>query len=111
MKSIVVEFVEKMKKRWGVESLGGLLLVLFIFSIAGMSTLYVRNFVFDWFGIGPATPVWLEVIAWALVVFPAYQLLFLFFGFITGQFQFVWNFEKKNLNRIKKLFIGTEKDA
>ncbi|MEL7833663.1 DUF6787 family protein [Fodinibius sp. N2] len=94
-----------MKKRWGVESFGGLLLILFIFSITGMSTLYVRKLVFGWINIGPATPLWLEIIAWALIVFPAYQLLFLFFGFITGQFQFVWNFEKKSLKRIKNLFV------
>lgn len=102
------EFIEKMKKRWGVESFGGLLLILFIFAITGMTTLYVRQLVFGWIGIGPATPLWIEIIAWALVVFPAYQLLFLFFGLITGQFQFVWNFEKKSLGRIKNLFTSNK---
>lgn len=111
MRLAVGEFIEKMKKRWGVETFGGLLLILFIFSITGISTLYVRDIVFDWIGIGPATPFWLEIIAWILFVFPAYQLLFLFFGFITGQFQFVWNFEKKSLNRIKGLFVNTEKEG
>lgn len=111
MRVIVGEFIEKMKKRWGVETFGGLLLILLIFSVTGMSTLYVRKIVFDWIGIGPATPLWMEIIAWILVVFPAYQLLFLFFGFITGQFQFVWNFEKKSLNRIKGLFVNTENEA
>ncbi|WP_441000964.1 DUF6787 family protein [Fodinibius sp. SL11] len=105
------EFIEKMKKRWGVETFGGLLLILFIFSITGMSALYVRKVAFNWIGIGPETPLWLEVIAWALIVFPSYQLLFLFFGFITGQFQFVWNFEKKSLKRIKGLFTNKEKEA
>lgn len=111
MRVILGEMIEKMKKRWGVETFGGLLLILFIFAVTGISTLYVRNIIFDWIGIGPATPLWLEVIAWILIVFPAYQLLFLFFGFITGQFQFVWNFEKKSLNRIKRLFVKTDQES
>lgn len=102
------EIIEKMKKRWGVESFGGLLLILFIFAITGITTLYVRKLAFDWIGIGPTTPLWLELVAWILIVFPSYQLLFLLFGFVMGQFEFVWNFEKKSLNRIKNLFTSSK---
>ena len=108
MRIIVGEFIEKMKKRWGVESFGGLLLILFIFAITGITTLYVRELVFGWIGIGSATPLWLELIAWIIIVFPSYQLLFLFFGFAMGQFEFVWEFEKKSLNRIKNLFTSNK---
>ncbi len=98
--------IENLKKRWGVESFGGLLLILFIFAITGITTLYVRKLVFGWIGIGSATPLWIEIILWLLIVFPAYQILFLLFGFLMGQFEFVWNFEKKSLNRIKNLFVS-----
>lgn len=106
MRIIVGEMIEKMKKRWGVESFGGLLLILFIFAITGITTLYVRKIVFEWVGIDAATPLWIELIGWVIIVFPAYQMLFLLFGFILGQFEFVWNFEKKSLHRIKSLFMG-----
>lgn len=96
--------IDKLKERWGVESLGGLLLILFIFSITGMTALYVRKVVFGWLGITADTPYWISVLAWAAVVFPSYQILFLAYGFIFGQFEFVWNFEKKSLSRIKNLF-------
>ena len=101
--------IEKLMQRWGVETYGGLLLILFIFSITGMSALYVRKFVFGWVGIDAETPFWIEVIAWAVVVFPSYQLLFLLYGFLLGQFDFVWSFEKKSLGRIKSLFIRGKK--
>ena len=103
------KLIEKLMQRWGVESYGGLLLILFIFSITGMSALYVRELVFGWIGIGAETPIWIEIIAWAVVVFPSYQLLFLLYGFLLGQFDFVWSFEKKSLGRIKSLFIRGEK--
>lgn len=99
------ELIEKMKERWGVETFGGLLLILFIFAITGMTALYVRKVAFGWLGINAETPLWIELIAWILIVFPAYQMLFLIYGFILGQFEFVWNFEKKSLRRIKNLFV------
>lgn len=103
------ELIEKLMKRWGVESYGGLVLILFIFSITGLTALYVRKYVFGWLGLNAETPLWIEIIAWALVIFPAYQVLFLLYGFILGQFEFVWNFEKKSLHRIKSLFVRREK--
>lgn len=99
------EFIEKMKKRWGVQTFSGLLLILFIFAITGISALVVRKFVFGWLGISADTPLWAEILAWILVVFPSYQVLFLLYGFILGQFEFVWNFERKSLQRIKDLFV------
>lgn len=105
------ELIEKLKERWGVETFGGLLLILFIFAITGMTTLYVRKFAFDLLGIGAETPFWVEIVAWILIVFPAYQLLFLGYGFILGQFEFVWNFEKKSLHRIKSLFVSKPRSS
>jgi len=105
MRKHMGKLLEKMKERWGVDSLGGVLLILFIFSITGMTALYVRELVFGWLGFNEETPFWLELVAWILVVFPSYQLLFLLYGFVLGQFEFVWNFEKKSLRRIKSLFV------
>lgn len=99
------ELIDKLMKRWGVETIGGLLLILFIFAITGMTTLYVRKLVFGWLGLTAETPLGIEILAWVLVVFPSYQILFLLYGFILGQFEFVWNFEKKSLHRIKNLFV------
>jgi uncharacterized BrkB/YihY/UPF0761 family membrane protein len=100
------ELIEKLKKRWGVETFGGFLLILFIFSITGMTTLYVRKLSFGWLGFTEETPLWIEIVAWIFVVFPSYQILFLLYGFLLGQFEFVWNFEKKSLHRIKSLFVN-----
>lgn len=101
------KLIEKLKQRWGVESFGGLLLILFIFSITGMTALYIRKFAFHWLGIDEETPLWIESIVWILVVFPSYQILFLLYGFLLGQFEFVWNFEKKNLHRLKSIFSSS----
>lgn len=100
----MTQLYEKLKERWQADSLWQVLLILFIFSISGMSVLYVRVFFFDWMGIDAATPFWLKSVLWLVVVFPSYQALFLFYGFILGQFEFVWNFEKKSFSRLGRLF-------
>lgn len=100
------ELIKKMMDRWGVESFGGFLLILFIFAITGITTLYVRKFLFGWMGLTEATPLWIEILAWIFIVFPSYQVLFLLYGFLLGQFEFVWNFEKKSARRIKSLFVS-----
>lgn len=96
--------MQKLKKRWGVESPWQILLILFIFSITGLSALYVRKFFFAIFGIGAQTPVWGKILLWVLTVVPSYQVLFLTYGFLLGQFEFVWEFEKNSVRRIKSLF-------
>lgn len=99
------DLLDKLKERWGVHTYGQLALILFIFAITGMTTLVVRKFAFELIGITETTSYWLKIVAWIMVVFPSYQLLFLFYGLILGQFEFVWRFEKKSLGRIKSLFV------
>ena len=98
-------FLEKLKDRWEVDHFWQVALILFIFSITGMTTLVVRKYVFELLGFSASTPFWEQAITWVLVVFPSYQILFLLYGFLLGQFDFVWRFEKKNLHKLKKLFI------
>ncbi len=106
----MAELIEKLKTRWGIETHWQLVLILFIFAITGISTLYARKFFFHLLGITAGTDAWIRTLAWIVVVFPAYQVLFLFYGFILGQFEFVWRFEKKSLKRIKSLFGGAAED-
>ncbi|SMO76407.1 DUF6787 family protein [Fodinibius sediminis] len=96
------KLLDHLKNRWGLTDSGQVALILFIFSISGMSVLYIRRFVFNLLGFGKYTPFWEEAAAWLLVVVPSYQILLLLYGTILGQFEFVWHFEKKNFSRLKK---------
>lgn len=98
------DIIEKLKERWGVENLWQVLLILFIFSITGMTALYVKKIFFGLFGFTDQTSFWIKTGTWILTVIPAYQGLFLFYGFIFGQFEFVWRFEKESFRKIKEIF-------
>ncbi|MTI88397.1 MAG: prolipoprotein diacylglyceryl transferase [Balneolaceae bacterium] len=111
MNNTISNIIEKLKKRWNVDSLWQILTILFIFTISGMSVLYVRKFAFSVLGFTDTTPIWEKTIVWILVVFPSYQVLFLFYGFIFGQFDFAWEFEKNSMRRIKRVFVRKSADG
>ncbi len=104
----MTKLFEKLKERWGLKSFWHVVLILFIFSITGITTLYVREFLFGILGITSETGTMIRVMAWLFVVFPSYQALFLLYGFVLGQFEFVWRFEKKSLARIRSLFVRSD---
>lgn len=99
--------LEILKERWKVENLWQVVLILFIFSITGISALFMKELLFGWMGVGPQTPFLVKSLLWLVTVVPVYQVLFLAYGFLLGQFSFVWNFEKESLRKVKKLFAGT----
>lgn len=104
----MADFIEKLKKRWGVESYAQVALILFIFAVTGFTTLYAKELLYGILGISEQTSTWLKLGVWLGLVLPGYQLIFLFYGFLFGQFDFVWRFEKKSFNRIKSLFVRSD---
>ncbi|HMB97418.1 MAG TPA: DUF6787 family protein [Balneolaceae bacterium] len=97
--------VKKLMNRWEVETVWQVAVILLIFAITGMSALFVKQLAFGWIGIVDSTPWWIRVSCWFAFVLPSYQVLFLFYGFLLGQFDFVWRFEKNSFNRIKNLIL------
>lgn len=90
--------MEKLKKRWGITSNFQLVIIFIVFAFTGSSSVYVTSPIFDYFEITKSNfNVFVYYILKIILVFPVYQILLLFFGFIFGQFKFFWNFEKKML--------------
>jgi hypothetical protein len=92
--------LEKLKKRWGVESLAQVLVILLVFALTGFTALYIKKPIYAWIGIDAETPLWQRTIIWFLTVFPAYQVFLLLYGAMLGQFRFFWNFEKRMFGRL-----------
>ncbi|SFW22700.1 DUF6787 family protein [Cellulophaga fucicola] len=98
--------MEKLKKRWGIDSNFAIVMILLVFAVTGSSSLKIARpflefigftreiFPEDWYY---AIPYWAVRI---LVIFPIYQILLVAFGWLFGQFKFFWAFEKKMLSRL-----------
>lgn len=97
-------FVQKMMRKWNVSSVWDFLAIMIVFSLAGMSIVFVRKPLFVLLGITKETPFFIKFFTWLIIVFPTYQLGLLVFGFLLGQFKFFWEKEKQLGRMIKRLF-------
>lgn len=103
--------MEKLKKRWGLTSNWQVLIIFLVFSITGYTSLLIAKPILNLVGLSQeATNPWVYRPLRILLVFPFYQILIVVFGWIFGQFEFFWNFEKRMLRRIGfKRFFKEEK--
>ena len=99
--------MEKLKKRWGISSTGQILIIILVFGITGSSSVFVAKPILEFLGIsrvnfspdffwGGLTYYFLRI----LMIFPVYQVLLVSYGWLFGQFQFFWTFEKNMLSRM-----------
>ncbi len=99
--------MKSLKKRWGVTSNFQLIIILVVFSITGSAAVYVAKPFLGWIGLQRESfpdAWWSGWIYWTLrilIIFPFYQILLVFFGWLFGQFTFFWNFEKKNALQVR----------
>jgi len=101
-------FLEKLKKKWGLKSLLQVIIILIVFSLTGMTVVFIRPVIFSWFNFDEQTSLWLKTITYILLIFPMYQLLILVYGTIFGQFAFFWEKEKKLFKVLTKPFKSNE---
>jgi hypothetical protein len=93
--------MNKLKDRWGIDSNWQLFIILLVFAITGSSAAKLASPVIGLIGITQENTHW--ALYWAariFLIFPIYQVLLVLFGWIFGQFQFFWAFEKKMLARL-----------
>ena len=98
--------MEKLKARWGIESNFQIIVIFIVFAITGSSSILVSKPILNFVGISKDTlHITVYYILKIIIVFPVYQILLVFFGFLAGQFTFFWNFEKKMLSRLGLGFL------
>lgn len=104
--------MEKLKQRWGIESNFQIIIIFIVFAITGSSSVYVAKPFLNFIGLNRfAFPegFWWGGLAYGLlrllIIFPIYQVLLVFFGWLFGQFKFFWGFEKKMLKRLGLGFL------
>jgi hypothetical protein len=98
--------MNKLKKKWGITSDFQFVIIFIVFAITGSLSAFLSKPVTNYIGL---TQENLHFFYWPIrliAIFPLYQVLLVFFGFLFGQFTFFWWFEKKMLRSIKLGFIS-----
>ena len=98
--------LERLKAKWGIKNNWAIIAILIVFAINGSFAAWVAQPVCEFFGISKdAMSGWVYWPIRILLIFPIYQLTLPVVGWIFGQFQFFWNFEKKFLKKVGLGFL------
>lgn len=98
-----MSWFDRLQSRWKLKSGMQVVIVLIVFACTGFTVLFIKRPLFEYWFPGGDKPVWASALYWILI-FPVYNLILLFYGFVFGQFQFFWEFEKRFFNRMIKNF-------
>ncbi len=93
------------RERWNIKSNWQVIAIFVVFAVTGSTSAYLSKPILAFLGIAKSNP-WTYYPLYVILIFPVYQVLLVFFGFIFGQFTFFWAFEKKMLRACGLGFIA-----
>ena len=97
--------MRKLKQRWNITSNWQLTVIFIVFAITGSTSAKLAAPLTEAIGITSDNGWYIYWPIRILIIFPAYQVLLVFFGWLFGEFHFFWYFEKKMLRSMKLGFL------
>lgn len=91
---------KKLEIKWKVDFKWELIAIFIVFAITGSASARLSGPVIEWIDLDrDTTNGWVFWPLRLLIIFPFYQILLVLMGWIFGQFEFFWAFEKKMLRK------------
>jgi Na+-driven multidrug efflux pump len=96
-------WIEKLKNRWQVRNVWQVVIILIVFACTGFTVLFIKKPLLHWLA-GDKGDSALATVLYYIFILPLYNIILLGYGFLFGQFQFFWRFEKRFVERFFSLF-------
>ena len=91
--------IDKLKKRWGIDSNFQILKIFIVFGITGTTASLIPEGFYSFIGLSkqnlPLIFYWIIRIMLMTII---YQFILVFVAFLFGEFKFFWKFVRKFLN-------------
>ena len=91
-------WVGKLQERWGV-SASQVFIILIVFACTGFTVMFLKRPIVNFF-VEDGQKSFLFSVMYYILILPVYNIILLIYGFIFGQFEFFWNFEKRMFMRM-----------
>ena len=75
------------------------ILILVVFAFTGTTILFIKDPILNVI-VGEDEKNWLHSLIYFILILPIYNVFLLIYGFLFGQFNFFWEYEKKFFQRI-----------
>ena len=93
-----MNWLEKLKNRWNLGSVGQVIVVLIVFACTGFTILFIKKPLLTWLAGDQGNTTWASILYYIFIL-PLYNIVLLGYGFLFGQFRFFWEFEKRFMER------------
>ena len=97
------EWISKLMQRWKLRSPWQVIVVLLVFACTGFTVLFIKRPLLT-FLAGSKGDTTMASVLYYLLILPVYNVILLGYGFVFGQFNFFWDFEKRFFKRIFSKF-------
>src|SRR5690349_12137265 len=94
-----MSWMQRLMYRWKLGSAFQVVVVLVVFACTGFTVLFIKKPILN-FLAGSRGDSTLATVLYYIFILPLYNIILLIYGFIFGQFNFFWEFEKRTFNRI-----------
>jgi hypothetical protein len=96
-------WIENLQHRWRVKNVWQIIVILIVFACTGFTVLFIKKPILQWLA-GENGSSTLATVLYYIFILPLYNLILLGYGFLFGQFQFFWAFEKRFMERFFTMF-------
>jgi len=87
--------MKKLKERWEVTTNWQLTVIFIVFALTGSTSAKFAGPITDMIGVTKDMGGWIYWPVRILIIFPVYQVILVFFGWLFGEFSFFWQFVKR----------------
>jgi hypothetical protein len=98
-----ISWTEKLKERWQLSSPWQVIIVLIVFACTGFTVLFLKPYIMMLF-TGSEQSETVGTVLYYIFILPLYNVILLGYGFVFGQFNFFWRFEKRFIRRLSSIF-------
>jgi riboflavin transporter FmnP len=95
-------WINRLASRWNLKNTAQVIMVLVVFACTGFTVMFIKKPIMTLVA-GEGGNTALASVLYYIFIFPLYNVVLLFFGFVFGQFSFFWEFEKRTFRRIVSL--------
>ncbi len=99
----MANWIERLKNRWQVKNVWQVVVILIVFACTGFTVLFIKKPLLTWLA-GDGGNSTLASVLYYVFILPLYNAILLAYGFVFGQFQFFYAFEKRMLERFFRWF-------
>ena len=96
-----MNWTEKLKAKWKIESTWQFILIMVVFACTGFTVLVLKRPIVAYYSPDGEQSTWFTVLYYLLIL-PIYNVFLLFYGFVFGQFAFFWEYEKRMIGRFSR---------